>query len=187
MQKKIIFKDEKVNCHFKKSKKARLMRLSVGGDAVLTVTVPRFVSFRRAEKFLVEKQSWILKKINLVKNEKICLDKGMIGLSYETCRVKAQALTENRVEYFSKKYGVEYNRIVIKNHKKIWGSCSGKKNLNFNYRIIFLPPELADYIVAHEICHLLEMNHSRNFWSLVEKEISNYKEKRKELKKFSFI
>ena len=51
-----------------------------------------------------------------------------------------------------------------------WGSCSSKKNLNFNYKIIFLSPQEQNYLIIHELCHLQEMNHSPAFWSLVKKQ-----------------
>jgi hypothetical protein len=87
----------------------------------------------------------------------------------------ARILVENRLSYFNKLYNFEINRIAIKNTKSRWGSCSKKKNLNFNYRIIFLEPKFADYLVVHELCHLGEFNHSKKFWNLVEKTIPDYK------------
>src|SRR5690242_13710613 len=79
----------------------------------------------------------------------------------------ARALVRARLDYFNRHYGFVWGRIAIKNHKSRWGSCSRKGNLNFSYRIVYLPPEVADYIVIHELCHLGEFNHSPAFWALV--------------------
>jgi predicted metal-dependent hydrolase len=86
------------------------------------------------------------------------------------------------IKKFNKKYGLKYNTITIKDHKTKWGSCSKKGNLNFNYRIVFLPRRLAEYIVVHELCHLKELSHSRQYWRLVEKTLPNYKDLIRELK-----
>ena len=90
---------------------------------------------------------------------------------------------ENRISYFNKIYNFEINRIAIKNTSTRWGSCSSKRNLNFNYKIIYLKPYLADYLIVHELCHLGELNHSKKFWKLVEKVIPDYVKINKELKK----
>lgn len=92
---------------------------------------------------------------------------------------------EERVEEYAKKMNVTYKNIRIKDVKSHWGSCSSKKNLNFNYRIAMLPNEAIDYIVVHELCHLTEMNHSIRFWKLVEEWIPNHKKIRADLKKKS--
>ncbi|MDY5956330.1 MAG: M48 family metallopeptidase, partial [Frisingicoccus sp.] len=81
-----------------------------------------------------------------------------------------------RVEHFAKIIGVDYGRITIRNQKTRWGSCSSKGNLNFNCLLMLTPPEVIDYVVVHELCHRKEMNHSKAFWSEVEKVIPNYKE-----------
>lgn len=94
----------------------------------------------------------------------------------------ARTIVTEKVRNFSRKYGVEYGTIAIRNQKTRWGSCSKKGNLNFSYRIVFLPPELQDYLVVHEVCHLKEFNHSRAFWDLVAREVPNYRELRRKLK-----
>lgn len=87
-----------------------------------------------------------------------------------------------RIEVFNKIYELPLNRVTIRNTKSRWGSCSKKGNLNFNYRIVFLPPALANYLVVHELCHLGEFNHSHKFWDLVAKTIPDYKKLQKELR-----
>jgi predicted metal-dependent hydrolase len=99
---------------------------------------------------------------------------------------QARALVHERIRFYNQFYNFRFNRIAIKNTKSMWGSCSAKGNLNFNYRIVFLPPPLADYLIVHELCHLYEFNHSKRFWNLVAATIPAYKELRKELKKTSF-
>ena len=88
----------------------------------------------------------------------------------------ARTLAESRISYYNKFYGFKINRIAIKNSKTRWGSCSKKGNLNFNYKIALLPPELANYVIVHELCHLGEFNHSARFWKLVERTIPNWRE-----------
>jgi predicted metal-dependent hydrolase len=98
-------------------------------------------------------------------------------------REQARRFVENKLNRFNKFYRFEINRIAIKNTKTRWGSCSSKRNLNFNYKIIYLRPELADYLIVHELCHLGELNHSKRFWTLVVKTIPNYVEINKELRR----
>lgn len=101
--------------------------------------------------------------------------------SYLQIKDDVKILVTQRLEFFNQRYGFYWNRVSIKNTKRRWGSCSRKGNLNFCYRIALIKPELMDYVVVHELCHLGEFNHSKNFWSLVERGITNYKELRREL------
>lgn len=98
-------------------------------------------------------------------------------------REYARRFVQGRLNYFNQFYGFKINRVAIKNTKSRWGSCSSKKNLNFNYKIIYLKPELADYLIVHELCHLGEFNHSKNFWALVAKTIPNFIKINKELRR----
>lgn len=99
----------------------------------------------------------------------------------------AYELAIKRLEYFNQFYGFTYRRVTIKNTVSRWGSCSKQGNLNFNYRIATLPSDISDYIIVHELCHLGEFNHSKNFWNLVEKTIPNYQELRNQLKKIRIL
>ena len=78
--------------------------------------------------------------------------------------------------------GVTYGRITIRNQRTRWGSCSSKGNLNFNCQLMLLSEELRDYVIIHELCHRIELNHSERFWAEVEKYCPEYRELRKKLK-----
>jgi len=98
-------------------------------------------------------------------------------------REQARIFVKERINYFNKFYGFKINRITIRNTRTRWGSCSLKGNLNFNYKIIYLKPELANYLIVHELCHLGQFNHSKKYWELVKKTIPNFAELNRELKK----
>ena len=90
---------------------------------------------------------------------------------------------KQQVAYYAGKMGVTYNRIFIKEQKTKWGSCSSRGNLNFNWKLVLMPPEILDYIVVHELAHRIQMNHSPAFWMLVEKVMPDYKRRAGWLKK----
>lgn len=94
----------------------------------------------------------------------------------------ARALIHERVRHFNAYYKLPIGRIAVRNQRSRWGSCSRKGNLNFNYKLVFLSPELRDYVVVHEICHVKEFNHGRGFWALVAETIPNWKQLRKVLR-----
>ena len=87
-----------------------------------------------------------------------------------------------KVKHYAGLMNVQYGRITIRNQKTRWGSCSSKGNLNFNCLLMLAPDEVVDYVVIHELCHLIEMNHSKAFWKQVEQMMQDYKKHRKWLK-----
>jgi predicted metal-dependent hydrolase len=134
------------------------------------------------EKFLVEKARWILEKLEYF--SKIPSSAWVKGNEADYVKYKdaAHSLAVDRVAFFNKKYGFEFNAITIKNQKTRWGSCSRKGNLNFNYKVALLPQRFSDYIFVHELCHVGQFNHSKKFWALVERTIPDYRDIREELK-----
>lgn len=89
---------------------------------------------------------------------------------------------KDRTRYYSEILKLYPNNIRVKEQRSIWGSCSSKDNINFNWKLIMAPQAVLDYIVVHELCHLRHRDHSKNFWNLVEQTMPDYRSKRKWLK-----
>lgn len=158
------------------------MRLLVHSDGAVMVTVPWYLRRSIAEQFIKEKSGWLFSKINFFEKHQ---ENPIVRYSrsdYASHKEKAHTLAKEKADYFSRLYGHPYHTISIKNQRTCWGSCSRKGNLNFNYKILFLPENMQDYIVVHEICHLKELSHSKNFWQLVAKTTPDYAVLRKALK-----
>ena len=100
---------------------------------------------------------------------------------------EALRVIPKRVEHFAPIVGVDYGRITIRRQKTLWGSCSDKGNLNFNVMLMKAPAELLDYVVVHELCHRLEMNHSPRFWAEVERVLPDGRQREKALKSYSYL
>ena len=100
---------------------------------------------------------------------------------------RAKQVLTDRVEQYRRQLGETIGAVRIKNVKSRWGSCSSKRILNFNWRLVMAPPEILDYVVVHELCHLQQMNHSAAFWSLVEGILPDYKQRRDWLKTCGLI
>ena len=90
-------------------------------------------------------------------------------------RDKAAEILPVKTKEWAEKIGVEYNRVVLKDQRTLWASCSSQKNINYSYRIIKMPPVVQDYLVIHELCHLKFMNHGEEYWSLVGQFSPDYK------------
>lgn len=95
---------------------------------------------------------------------------------------KAAIWMTKRLNFFKEQIGVEYKKVSFRSPKTRWGSCSTTKNIMLNWKLIMAPAEIIDYVICHELCHLLEMNHSSAFWLLVEKQIPDWQERRGWLK-----
>ncbi|QCR25127.1 M48 family metallopeptidase [Pontibacter sp. SGAir0037] len=102
----------------------------------------------------------------------------------ETYRREAKQYLPQRVEYFAKKFGFQYQNVFIKNAKSRWGSCSYTNNINLNLHLMRLPEALCDYVILHELAHTIEKNHGPGFWALLEKVCVNSKVLDQKLKAF---
>ena len=173
--------EREISYKLRRSKRAKRMRLAVYLDGTVVVTSPFWLKESIIEKFLAEKREWVLDKIQFFKSVDRKAIRTFSRRDYVENKGKALALVRDRVKFYNTFYGFSFNKIFIKNQKTRWGSCSSRKNLNFNYKIVFLPKEHQDYVVVHELCHLKEFNHSRKFWALIEKAIPNYVNIKKEL------
>lgn len=89
---------------------------------------------------------------------------------------------KEKTKRYSSILGVKPQSVDVKEYKARWGSCSSSGDITYNWRIIIAPHQIVDYIVAHELCHLLEHNHGPKYWKLVQSVIPNYREHREWLK-----
>lgn len=87
-----------------------------------------------------------------------------------------------RLAVYGPRIGGEFGRVAVRDQRSRWGSCSSKHNLNFNWKLIMAPPQVLDYVVIHELCHLHEFNHSARFWKLVSAQMPEYEAWKKWLK-----
>lgn len=114
------------------------------------------------------------------KSEKTILKKALELFYREKC---TERIIE-RVNYYKNIIDKEPRNFKVKEQKKRWGSCTSRGDIYFNWRIIMAPPDIVDYIVVHEMCHLIHLNHSKEFWNLVKIIIPNYEENKKWLKQY---
>jgi predicted metal-dependent hydrolase len=105
---------------------------------------------------------------------------------YKEAVERTRALVTERTEYYAQRYGFSHGTISIRKQKTRWGSCSAKGNLSFNYRLGFLPPELLEYVVVHELCHTAQHNHSPLFWALLLSILPDGRHLRKRLRAYRF-
>ncbi|MFH1638093.1 MAG: SprT family zinc-dependent metalloprotease [Candidatus Woesearchaeota archaeon] len=90
---------------------------------------------------------------------------------------------EKVMQLNQKHFNFEVSKVFLKNHKSKWGSCSSKGNINLSTRLLLAPEDVLEYLIIHELAHLKHLNHSRDFWQLVEKAMPDYRDKEKWLKK----
>ena len=97
----------------------------------------------------------------------------------------ARERLEEKTRRYAKILQVEPGSVDVKDYKSRWGSCSAKGDISYNWRIVIAPHRIVDYVVVHELCHILEHNHSPNYWRHVERVVPDFKECRQWLKQNS--
>ncbi len=139
------------------------------------VKAPKKVSKKEIEKILEQKSEWIQKTIEkeTKKQEKKPL----------YTKEEFKEIVEKNANELVKQTGLVPNKITIKKIKYAWGSCSNKKNITINLELIKYSEQAIRYVILHEFCHIKYMNHSKDFWNLVEKYMPDYKQIKKNLNK----
>ncbi len=158
----------------------KTISLEIQPDGRVLVRCPRRMGAEAVRAFVESKSDWIRKHLaqQAAQPKRPALtEEALRTLAREAARVLPE-----RAAYFAPLVGVTYGRITIRAQRTRWGSCSGQGNLNFNCLLMLTPPEVADYVVVHELCHRKEMNHSAAFWAEVERVLPDYRERRQWLK-----
>lgn len=161
----------------------KTIALEITRDGRLLVRCPNRMAREAIETFIRDKAGWIEKHMPAKPKEPVSRFTEMQLREFANT---VKALLPSRLEYFAKQLGVSYNRVTIRSQRSRWGSCckhkDGVYNLNFNCLLALVPPEVMDYVVVHELCHIREMNHSKAFWALVESVLPDYKSRKKWLR-----
>lgn len=166
------------------SARAKTIRITVHPDGRVVVTKPLRASAQAAHRLVAKHKDWILGQLKRVERrgpQKELPTPRKNSSAYKAAREKARAIAHESLNALNSVYKFTYGTVSIRDQKTRWGSCSASGNLSFNYRIAYLPSELVEYLIAHELCHLKEHNHSERFWTLVAHTIPDYKARRKEL------
>lgn len=162
----------------------RSISLRITPQKEILVRVPNWLGRAQISAFLTDKKDWILKNWLSIPEPtalSIC-DQNRLAALEKRYRRAAKEYIPLRVSYFHAFTGGSYEKIVIRDQKTRWGSCSSTGTLSFNYRLMLAPPSVLDYVVVHELCHLKHMNHSADFWQTVESVLPDYKIRRTWLK-----
>lgn len=167
----------------RRSQRAKNLRLSVRPGGAIVLTAPKSAQLEEIEQFAARYAAWALRASEAMRDFEI------IPISRkDIAKLKAEShvIATSKVRHFASLYGVQPGSITIGAHKRRWGSCSHRGNLTFNYRLAALPLECIEYIIVHEVCHLVELNHSKRFWALVGRQCASYKEVRRRLRRIAF-
>lgn len=148
------------------------------------IRAPQWMKLSDIVQFINAKEQWITEKCREEMVDKSCrnsVDKPDY-MTDEWLRTEGAAIFRRKIEVWADKVQVNYGHVSIKDQKTRWGSCSGKGNLNFNWRLLMMPEPIMDYVIVHELAHRREMNHSPRFWKIVGEYIPDYQERRQWLK-----
>lgn len=208
--------------------KRKTLSLSVLKNGNVIVKAPISMRDETINRFVEEKQSWIMEKLASIKatqnkfedviSLKSCLIYGnkytlvkadvkqiMTNDKFEIvvpCKLEGEKLTKSLANWFKKlakkvlferlqfiesRINLKSNSFKIGDSRGRWGSCNSYGNIILNYRVVMLPPVIIDYVIVHELCHLVELNHSKRFWENVEKFLPNYELPRKNIKEYGFL
>ncbi len=174
---------KKVEYTVKKHRKAKRLKLAIYCDGSCVVTAPWWISMEKVDKFVRQNAEWVIEKMRKMKR---IGRQSVFATSnreeYLKLRETARELVRKRLEKYNEYYNFDYKRVAIRDTKTRWASCSSKGNLNFSYKILFLPLRYADYIIVHELCHLKEFNHGKRFWNLVTETIPEHEKIREKLR-----
>ncbi len=157
----------------------KTIAIQIKADGRILVRCPQRMHGSEVQRFVESKTSWIDKHLSHLK----CADNTPYSKEeIDRLRTQTKKLVTKRAAYYASIMGVTFNRITVRAQRTRWGSCSTKGNLNFNCLLALVPPDVLDYVVVHELCHLKQMNHSACFWTEVQKILPDFAESRLWLK-----
>lgn len=203
---KIEMNNREIQCDVQYGKRKKIV-IQIDSIGLITVKAPKHTREEELINAIMKNEKWIEEKLDEISklqekpkgrvydgqgkflylgkeyalNELI--ETGELGEEELQTRLKkfyvtsCKKIVAQRIGPFQELLRVKPKNIEIIESKKKWGSCDANKNLTFNYRLAMAPMEIIDYVIVHELCHLLHMNHDRSFWRRVGSILPDYKEK----------
>ena len=184
-------------------RKVRNARISINHELQITVVIPLWYREKDLHQLIAEKQKWIEKQLVHFRQEQKYIPRlgdGEILYLGDTIRpefdvadkkllqswylAKARELYEVRIKALASEYGFTYSKLTLRNQKTRWGSCSKKKNISLNWKLIKTPLYVIDYVILHELTHTQYFDHSKSFWQKLEQVCPEYKTALHWLKKY---
>ena len=150
-------------------------------DGEVTVRAPHGTPSRIIEKAVTQHAEWIEKALAKQEKKREMIS-SLTDADIAALKKNAKRVLKQKTEEFSKMMGLKYGRITITSAKTRFGSCSSKGNISYSYRLMLYPEEAIDYVVVHELAHLVEMNHSKRFYAIIEHIFPDYKRRAAMLK-----
>lgn len=160
------------------------LSIEITRSGMVCVRAPKNCPASWIDDVLAKKQEWIQKHLTQIQAQQKEADTvpPLSGTDRARYRKLAKDIFSQKTAHYAKLMGVTYGKITIREQKTRWGSCSSAGNLNYNWRLIFAPEEVVDYIVVHELAHRKEMNHSKAFYAVVSSILPDYKKQQRWLK-----
>lgn len=150
------------------------------------VRAPYGLSKDRILEFLYQKREWVVRKKEealAAQEQKARCERIIMTEKERAFYIKrARDILRQRVDYYAPRMGVTYGRLTVREQRTRFGSCSSKGNLSFNWKLILMPEEVLDYVVVHELAHRKMMNHSKQFYAIVQGVLPDYKSRQQWLK-----
>lgn len=150
----------------------KTLGLQITPQGQVIAHAPRQMSTDEIRRFVESKGPWIAKNLQKIHSRPKLPT--LTPAQLELLAHRAVQVIPARAAHYAPLVGVTYGKITLRNQRTRWGSCSGAGNLNFNVLLMLAPPEVLDYVVVHELCHRLEMNHSPRFWAEVARVLPDY-------------
>jgi len=160
-------------------RRARRYILRVRPDGTLRVTIPRGGSRSEAIAFVGRHLAWVTKERERVREQRASLTPEREA---ELRRLASEQLIP-RLRELAAQHGLTVGPVSIRNQRSRWGSCSQNGAISLNYRLVLMPPAVADYVLIHELMHLQQQNHGPRFWRLVERACPDYRESERWLRR----
>jgi predicted metal-dependent hydrolase len=159
--------------------------LKVNQDSGLIIKAPYGVSDKIIMEFVLQKKRWIQNRINSIdKQNQIIKTLDIENSKITIIKNKAQEILNEELEIWSSITGLRFTTCKVTSAKSIWGSCNAKNEIRLNWRLLLVPKECREYVMVHELAHIIHKNHSKNFWNKVEEFYPEYKKYRLILKNY---